>query len=307
MAVSVPFASASFFTRAAMAQAAAVDTPPAQATPLAIVPIEGAKLSGSLNVEAGKANIDTGGTVAAGAHPVTITLPHRGNLRLCSTSKVTLTADASIAPNLSAGEEPGLMMALDHGALEASFSTGQNSDVILTPDFRIVISGPGTASVQVRLGHNGDTCVDNRGPNAPYVSVSSVFDGGFYRVRQDQRVMFEGGSLGTVVDTEKESCGCPPETPDPTGNYNDFPLAQSEGLAPPPPPRPNATVPGVIGAQATAELSYSGNKPDESTASVKMAEKVLPPPPPVPAAHKSKPKRGFVSRLGNFFRNLFGG
>jgi hypothetical protein len=301
-------ASTVLLMRGALAQT----EPQSASLPIAIVPVEGVKLTGTLNMVEGKANLDTGGTVSAGPHAATITLPHRGNLRLCATSKVTLTADSSIASSLPVGEEPGLMMALDRGALEANFSTGQNSDVILTPDFRIVISGPGTASVQVRLGPAGDTCVDNRGPDAPYVSVSSIFDGGFYRVHPDQRVLFEGGSLNAVVDTEKEPCGCPPETPAPTGSYNDFPLAQSEGLAPPPPPRANAAVPGVIGAQATANLSYDGSKagqgvPGEATASVKIAETVLPPPPPVPPAPKSKAKHGFMSHLGHFFRNLFGG
>ena len=34
-------------------------------------------------------------------------------------------------------------MALDHGAVEASFATGQNSDILLTPDFRILIAQKG--------------------------------------------------------------------------------------------------------------------------------------------------------------------
>jgi hypothetical protein len=277
--------------------------------PIAIVPVEGVKLTGSLNVEEGKAALDTGGTIVAGPRPATITLPRRGNLRLCATSRITLTADSSIAANLAPGEEPGLMMALDHGALEASFATGQNSDVILTPDFRIVISGPGTASVQVRLGSGGDTCVENRGPDAPYVSVSSIFEGGFYRVHPDQRVLFEGGDLGKVVDTEKEPCGCPPETPVTTASHNEFPLAQSEGLASPPPSQPpaNAAAPGVVGAQATAKLSYDGAKPTESQASVKIAEPVLPPPAPPSPVHRSKPKHGFLRQVGYFFRNFFGG
>jgi hypothetical protein len=293
-------ASLLILTRGGLAQSGA------QSGPIAIVPVEGVKLTGTVNVEQGKASLDTGGTITAGLRHAIITVPHRGNVRLCATSKVTLTSDSSIASNLSPGEEPGLMMALDRGALEANFSTGQNSDVILTPDFRIVISGPGTASVQVRLGPGGDTCVDNRGPNAPYVSVSSIFDGGFYRVHSDQRVLFEGGKLGDVVDTEKEPCGCPPETPAQSRASNDFPLAQSEGLAPLPPPRANETAPGVIGAQATVQLSYDGTKSGEAEASVKTAETVLPsaPPPPV---NKSKPKHGFMRHLGNFFRNLFGG
>ena len=55
------------------------------------------------------------------------------------------------------------MIAMDHGAVEASFATGRNSDILMTPDFRILIGGPGTAEVKVRLGQGGDTCVDNAG------------------------------------------------------------------------------------------------------------------------------------------------
>ena len=133
-------------------------------------------------------------------------LPHRGVLRVCASTTVKLAADSSVP----AGETPGLMMAMDHGAVEASFATGRNSDILLTPDFRILIGGPGAAEVKVRLGQHGDTCVDNAGVNAPYVLVTSVFDGGDYRVQPGQRVMFQHGSLHEVVDSEKEPCGCPP-------------------------------------------------------------------------------------------------
>jgi len=91
----------------------------------------------------------------------------------------------------------------------------------------------------VRLGQHGDTCVDNAGTsgvNAPYVLVSSVFEGGAYRVQPGQRVMFQHGSLQEVVDQEKEPCGCPPAA----AKGNEFPLAQSEGLAPLPAAAPNA-------------------------------------------------------------------
>ena len=57
-------------------------------------------------------------------------------------ARLHLSADASVPE----GETPGLMMALDHGAVEASFATGQNSDILLTPDFRILIGGPGAAA-----------------------------------------------------------------------------------------------------------------------------------------------------------------
>ena len=43
------------------------------------------------------------------------------------------------------------MVALDHGAIEAHYKVGKNSDVVLTPDLRILVSGPGQADVRIRL------------------------------------------------------------------------------------------------------------------------------------------------------------
>jgi hypothetical protein len=201
------------------------------------------------------------------------------------------------------------MMALGRGALEANFATGANSDVILTPDFRILISGPGTAQVQVRLGVKGDTCVDNRGPHAPYVTVTSIFDGGAYRVQPEQRVMFQHGSLREVVDNEKESCGCPPETPK-TLLGNEFPLAQSEGLAPLATPPPNAVPPGAQAAQATVQLEYDGTHAAAATAATAppASAKLPAEAEPLAAAPTDRAvKKGFFHNFAHFFKKLFGG
>ena len=289
--------------------AATPDSPktsaPVLPTPIAVVKTDGLKLSGAVDLGEGKAVIAFGGSVTAGEKASTIALPHRGDLRLCPMTKVNLTADSTVAASLRPGEAPGLMMALDQGALEANFQTGENSDVILTPDFRIVISAPGTAEVQVRLGDKGDTCVDNRGDNAPYVTVSSIFDGGVYRVQPNQRVMFQHGSLNEVVDREKESCGCPPEKPA-TEAANEFPVAQSEGMKSLSPPPPNAEKKGVVGAQATAVLSYDGTKTGEMSAKVETAPVVTTPEPAKPV-EKPKKKPGVFHSIGRFFARLFGG
>jgi len=288
---------------AALRVACAQDVPK-QEIPIAIVPVAGVNVAGNLAIADGKATITKSGTITAGSSPATVTLPHRGDLKICATTAVSLMQDSSVPVTPSASGDadgqdltPGLMMTFDRGALEANFATGKNSDLILTPDFRILISGPGTAQVQVRLGARGDTCVDNRGSNAPYVTVSSVFGGGAYRVQPGQRVMFQHGSLHEVVDNERESCGCPPEgTAFPQDNA--FPVAQSEGLAPLPTPPPNALAKGVQSAQATAQLGYDGSK------SALATEQAVEPPATAPPA---KHKLGFFARIGRFFRQLFGG
>jgi hypothetical protein len=197
------------------------------------------------------------------------------------------------------------MMAMDHGAVEASFATGRNSDLLITPDFRVLIGGPGAADVKVRLAANGDTCVDNAGASAPYVLVTSVFDGGAYRVQAGQHVMFQHGSIHEVVDQEKEPCGCPPAEK----GANEFPLAQSEGLAPTFHPAPVPEGPVGQETQSTTTLSYNSldhtPKPVES-AQPAAAPEVAPPadPPKKPLTHQKKP--GFFKHIGNFFRKIFG-
>jgi hypothetical protein len=260
--------------------------------PIAIVrlnsknPDAAAKVTGALEVTSGKAIIAASGEVTAGTETTEVLLPHRGVLRVCASTTVKLAADTSVP----AGETPGLMMAMDHGALEMSFATSHNADILLTPDFRILIGAPGAADVKVRLGQKGDTCVDNTGANAPYVLVTSVFDGGDYRVQPGQHVMFQHGSVSEVVDNEKEPCGCPPPLHPGT---NEFPLAQSAGLAPLAKPEPGLAPPNAA-PSPIAPLVYTAPKP-----SAPEAPAATPPPAP-------KKKSGFFSKVGRFFRRIFG-
>jgi hypothetical protein len=268
--------------------------------PIAIVPLDpkipgfASEVTGGLQVFNGRAFIASSGAVTSGEQTTQVTLPYRGTLRVCASTTVKLAADSSVP----AGEIPGLMMAMDHGALEASFATGRNSDILLTPDFRILIGGPSAAEVKVRLGPNGDTCVDNAGVNAPYVLVTSVFEGGDYRVQPGQRVMFQHGSLHEVVDQEKEPCGCPPAANSP----NEFPLAQSEGLAPLATPVSGPEAKPGEPVQTTETLVYSAAdhapKPAEAAPAAAALVPTATPPP--------QKKPGLFTRVGRFFKRIFG-
>ncbi len=309
-------------------QAAATEAAPI--APIAIVPLDNknpdaaATVTGALEVSQGKAVLAASGSITSGSQTTEVILPHRGVLRVCASTTVKLAADTSVP----AGETPGLMMAMDHGAVEMSFATGRNADFLLTPDFRILIGAPGAVEIKVRLGEHGDTCVDNAGApsdrssslgsnagapsdrsslpgsnggvNAPYVLVTSIFDGGDYRVQPGQRVMFEHGSLREAVDNEKESCGCPPPLHPGT---NEFPLAQSAGLAPLPKPAPNAVSLTSASPQALAPLVYKSAEHAAQPAAAPAAGAAATPPATPPAAKK---KPGLFSRVGGFFRRLFG-
>jgi hypothetical protein len=273
---------------------------------------------------------------------VEITLERGGSLRLCSTSSVHLAKDRSIVADPASS---ALMMALDRGAIEANYAVGTYSDVLLTPDLRILISGPGEADLRIRVNPQGDTCVDNHGANAPYVTVSSQLEGGAYRVLPDQRVNFQHGSLREVVDHEPEPCGCPavPVTsvasagattanpappgrpvggPSSTASDTVFPIAESEGLAAPPAPRATPVVPpGETHAQVTVPLTYNGENPAPVPPAPPAPAPVAPPAPAAssPAgpsaaqpevasapATPSTSQGGLFHRIGHFFSKIFG-
>lgn len=239
------------------------------------------RVSGAVELKDGEMLLDNGSTVTAANQTVKIALSRGGQLRLCSTTSLHLSRDRSIDDP----ENTSLMMALERGALEADYTAGKYSDVLLTPDLRILVSGPGETALSVRVNKQGDTCVDNHGANAPYVTVSSQLEGGVYRVMPNQRVTFEHGSLRDVVDHETEPCGCPvapavsvassgvssPNAakpgqpvggPSSTPADTAFPLAESEGLVPPPAPATQPVVPaGQAHAEVTVPLTYNGEHP----------------------------------------------
>jgi hypothetical protein len=294
------------------------------------------KVSGAVDISHGETLLGNGSEITAGDQAVKITLERGGALRLCSTSSVHLAKDRSVADPASSA----LMMALDRGAIEANYAVGTYSDVLLTPDLRILISGPGEADLRIRVNLKGDTCVDNHGANAPYVTVTSQLEGGAYRVLPDQRVNFQHGSLREVVDHEPEPCGCPVApvtsvassgggtTPNPappgrpvggpssTASDTAFPIAESEGLAAPPTPSAAPVVPpGETHAEVTVPLTYNGENPapppPAPAAPVAAAPSAPTPPaaqpeaPPAPATPSTN-QGGLFHRIGHFFSKIFG-
>ena len=256
-----------------------------QAPPIGHTHAKEVQVSGAVEVRDGEMQLGNGSAITAGTETVNITLSRGGQLRLCATTAVHLSHDTTVA----APDSSALMMALDKGAIETDYETGKYSDVLLTPDLRILISPPGHADLSVRVNARGDTCVDNHGANAPYITVSSQFDGGIYRLKPNQHVTFEHGGLRDVVDTENEPCGCPVTPPvavasagKPIGGPSStpadttFPLAQSEGLAPAPPLPTTPVVPqGQVHAEVSVPLSYNGELPPVATAPAPAASSAV--------------------------------
>lgn len=301
----------------------------AQQKPVAYAPTENATVSGSLEVTNGRAAIGSHATLTAGDATVPVTLARGGQINVCRSTTVQISTDSTLGKSQLPGDD-AIMLALNHGAVEEHDKPGKYSDVILTPDLRILVSGPGKADLSLRVSTNGDTCIDNHGASAPYVTVTNLFSGGVYRVQPNQRVLLESGDTSRVVDNEPEPCGCPAAPTELAaglrhGNHrhnhrhagapqtkaekeNPFPLAESEGLKPPPAPSSTPAVPvGQVHAEVEAPITYNSAQPEPATPAAKPARGESTAPSGGEAAVQTPHRhRGFFGSIGHFFAHLFG-
>jgi hypothetical protein len=251
--------------------------------PIGTVGVQDATVAGELQVTNGRTVLVGSTTVTAKDHTAEVTLNRGGSFKVCATSGLHVTVGKS-----SSGVQP-LMLALDRGAVEVKM-TATTSDVVMTPDLRFVLHAEGPLDLRLRVTRNGDTCVENRGDEAPTLGVSDQFGESAYELRAGQHVLFEHGSLKEVVDHESSPCGCPTEpvvsvadvgvttTPSAAAApgsvvaatqaaaQHPFPAAVSQGLA------PVAAVPqaapGVAHAQVATTLSYGAGTTGEPGGSV---------------------------------------
>ncbi|WP_348268206.1 nuclease [Edaphobacter sp. DSM 109919] len=290
--------------------------------PIGNVAVQDAMVAGDLTVNNGRAVLVANTTVTAKDRTADVTLNRGGSIHVCATSGLHITSGKS-----ATGPAP-LMLSLDRGAIEVQMAA-TTSDVIMTPDLRFGIASNGPLDLRLRVTSNGDTCVENRGANAPILTGADQFGESSYDLRPGQHVLFEHGSLKEVVDNESSPCGCPPAPTAPGISLADaalaagspkqsaeaehpFPAAISNGLAPVP-SAPQAP-PGVVHAQVATTLTYDANgeatdntssasTPGNSTAAVPA-----PAPPPVVQPRTAEPRHpsDVGHWIGHFFKRLFG-
>jgi hypothetical protein len=301
--------------------------------PIGTVGVQDATVAGALEVSNGRAVLVGNTTVTARDRVAEIALHRGGMVKVCATSGLHLTAGKSAEGTTAVP----LMLALDRGAIEVQMAA-TTRDVVMTPDLRFTMRGAGPLDLELRVTRNGDTCVENRGAQAPVLDVEDQFGEAAYELRAGQHVLFEHGSLKEVVDHESSSCGCPPEAmmsvadallhpagagngtagdaataEKPAAEQHPFPAAVSAGLA------PAAAVPQAPAGAAHTQVSatLSSNEGADSLAGPKPAEKT-PASAPAPAAVAApasvaapqaapEPKHDLVHSIGRFFKHIFGG
>jgi hypothetical protein len=188
--------------------------------------------------------ISTVPTLAPAAQPVVSVVRAPGPLALAgengtAASSVTAGPDTAILRLSSGGEVhvcPGttvsvtpsqnrhnVMFGMNTGAMEAHFGLDASSDAVMTPDFRILLVGPGQFHYAISADSQGNTCVRSLPGNTAAAIVTELIGDRTYQVKATDQLVFHSGHLDRVDVAVPLECGCPPPRDPPLRATNILP------------------------------------------------------------------------------------
>ena len=306
-----------------------------EAAPIGEIFASDASVTGAVQLAGAGMQVLSGSSVGAGQAPAMLRLARGGEVRVCPRTSLSIS-----------GSRNGLMLGMNGGAIETNYTLfSAPADAIFTPDFRIMLAGPGKIHLAIGADARGNTCIRPLAENAATVIVSELMGGGNYQLKPDEQVIFERGKVDNVYHVVGD-CGCPgpppvmraaavPEAPSIVSlRKPPLPPSLAIPLDAPQPPQPAASAPaGVptpvandIHVEVDAPFVFSASDPEPAPLAqiveLRFSSAVpLPinPQPPRPAQLQPTPpppstvvfvevtpkKKGFFGKVRSFFASVF--
>ncbi|MGD0132156.1 MAG: AMIN domain-containing protein [Bryobacteraceae bacterium] len=188
--------------------------------------------------------VPSGSSVTALSDTTVMRLRRGGNFYVCPHSTVSVNRSRS---------GPDLMLAIGVGALETHITLGNSTDEVVTPDFRILLRGPGEFDYAIRADPQGNTCVKTLPGNTSPAIIYELMGDGKYEFQPRDQIVVHAGRLRSE-DTALHAASA-------DGNGNETILPVECGCPPPPPPpvllASGAAVGEGVGASAQGTSSAS--------------------------------------------------
>ena len=162
-----------------------------------------AGVRGTILLSAQGTKVLSGSQVSAGDGAALLKLKRGGQLRICPRTNLSLGSDAS---------GKALAMGLNVGSMELQYSLPNGVDLLMTPDLRLQLIGPGNFHLAISVGSSGDTCVHTLPGDDAAVFVAEMMGHGSYQLTPGKSVMFGDGKIAGATEAP-EVCGCPEAPP----------------------------------------------------------------------------------------------
>jgi hypothetical protein len=212
----------------------------------------------------GARSVNAPGTISAASETAIVNLPRGGEVHVCPNTALSLTTSQN---------GRNLMLGMSTGALETHYTLPLGAaDIILTPDLRILLPGPGTFEFAISADHRGNTCVRALEGDTASLVISELMGDDNAQVGPSEQMVFRSGRVKNVSATATPGCGCPRPV---------VPVLQAGSSQPAPRPTPAVSL-GSNSPRAAANASAP--QPDDRAEAK----------PPASATRPVNPKRPHV-------------